>query len=146
MTWRRAIGAGVMLAGAGTLLATATGATLLAASFVRAGESGAPVEALAGMIASAVASGALIMLLGRAIYGRWRAATPIASVTIGIARTVGLLVAVTMAGLLIFLFASGMEREDAPAAAMLALGAAGGLLLAQVGVSLRTGGRRKYLD
>ena len=52
-------------------------------------------------------------------------------------RTVGLVVAVGLGAMLAFLLASGFEREDAPAAAALAVGVIAGLLLAHVGIGLR---------
>jgi hypothetical protein len=68
----------------------------------------------------------------------------VANVTGEITRTVGILSAVGLGGMLVFLLMSGFKAEDMPAAIALGIGAGVGLLLTQVGMSVRND--RSYLD
>ena len=133
MAWRRAAGASIMFGGAGVLAGAAAMATLAAASDVRAGTDMLTLimRLLGGW--TWPAAGVVAMLGGRLVYGHWNRAAPIAHVT----GTVGLVAAVGLGAMLAFLLASGFEREDAPAAAALAVGVIAGLLLAHVGIGLR---------
>jgi hypothetical protein len=137
VAWRRAAGASIMFGGAGLIASAATMATFAVASDVQAGS-----DAFAMLVRLRdgwiwPASGVAAMLAGRLVYGHWRAAAPIADVTGSVTRTVGLLAAFGLGGMLAFLLASGFEREDTPAAAALAVGMIAGLLLAHIGVGLR---------
>lgn len=146
MGWRRAIGAIIMLGGAVALAGAASATTIFAAGEI---EAGAGVEAILARVMSygpllgwLVGGGLVGMLLGRAVYGRWRDAAPIAYVTGEITCTVGVLAAIAMGGLLIFLLLTGFKQEDTPAAIALGVGALASVFLAQFGVSLRD---RRYL-
>ena len=145
MAWRRAIGTLVMMLGAAGLLGTVAGATVLSVSYVKSVELVAPVTVLAGVLAGAVVAGIAIMLAGRAIYGRWNDAAPIANFTGDITRMVGLSIAIGLGAMLVFLFVTGMKPEDGLAALVLGIGALSGLGLAYIGANLRRSGRR-YLD
>lgn len=145
MAWRRATGAVVMMLGAASLLGTVAGTTVLSVSYVKSGELVAPVTVLAGALAAAIVCGVLILLAGRAIYGRWSEAAPIANFTGDITRMVGMSIAIGLGAMLVFLFATGLKPEDGLAALVLGLGALAGLGLAYVGANLRKSGRR-YLD
>ena len=137
MAWRRAAGASIMFGGAGVLAGAAAMATFAAASDVRAGTDMLTLimRLLGGW--TWPAAGVVAMLGGRLVYGHWHRAAPIAHVTGAVTRTVGLVVAVGLGAMLAVLLASGFEREDAPAAAALAVGVIAGLLLAHVGIGLR---------
>lgn len=137
MTWRRALGASIMFGGAGIIAGAAAMATFVAASDVRAATDAFTMLMRMREGWSWPASGVVTMLVGRLVYGHWRAAAPIAHVTGAVTRTVGLVVAVALGAMLVFLLASGFERDDTPAAAALAVGVIVGLLLAHVGVGLR---------
>lgn len=145
MAWRRAAGAGIMMLGATVLLATVAGSTVIGVSYARSGELAAPLEVLAGTIGGAVASGILVLLTGRGVYGRWNSAAPIANFTATVTRMVGLLIALGLGAMLVFVLLSGIEREDEIVVLMLGLGALAGLGLVHVGGNLRAHGRR-YLD
>jgi hypothetical protein len=88
--------------------------------------------------------GLFVMVGGRVLYGNWSKAAPVANVTGEITRTVGLLSAIGLGGMLIFLLTSGFKADDMPAAIALGVGAGVGLLLSQVGVLLRND--RTYLE
>jgi hypothetical protein len=137
VAWRRAAGASIMFGGAGVIASAAAMATFAVASDVQAGSEAFTMLAQLRDGWVWPASGVAAMLAGRLVYGHWRAAAPIAHVTGLVTRTVGLLVAFGLGAMLAFLLASGFEREDAPAAAALAVGMIAGLLLAHVGVGLR---------
>ncbi len=145
MAWRRTAGAGVMLLGASTLLATVTGAAVIGVSCVRSGELAAPFELLAAVAASALASGVLLMVGGRAIYGQWNKAAPVANFTAYVTRMVGLTVALCLGAMLVILMFAGIGPEDMIAAVVLGIGALLGVCLVYVGANLRSRGRR-YLD
>ena len=146
MAWRRAAGASIMFGGAGVLAGAAAMATFAAASDVRAGTDMLTLimRLLGGW--TWPAAGVVAMLGGRLVYGHWHRAAPIAHVTGAVTRTVGLVVAVGLGAMLAFLLASGFEREDAPAAAALAVGVIAGLLLAHVGIGLRDTQQRHPRD
>jgi len=145
MAWRRTVGAGVMLIGAGTLLATVAGTIVLGVSYARSGEIAAPLALIAGVVAGALLGGVLLLLAGRAIYGRWNSAAPIANFTASVTQMVGLLIALGLGAALVFVFSSGIESEDEIVVLVLGLGALAGLGLVYVGGNLRAHGRR-YLD
>lgn len=137
MAWRRAAGASIMFGSAGVIASAAAMATIAVAGDVQAGSDAFTMLARLRDAWVWPASGVAAMLTGRLVYGHWRAAAPIAHVTGAVTRTVGLLVTLALGTMLVLLLASGFEREDAPAAAALAVGVMAGLLLAQVGVGLR---------
>lgn len=126
-----------MFGGAGVIAGAAAVATFVVAGDVRAGADAFTI--VMGLRDSWVwpASGVAAMLMGRLVYGHWRAAAPIARVTGAVTRTVGLVVTFGLGAMLVFLLASGFEREDTPAAAALGVGVIAGLLLAHVGGGLR---------
>ena len=90
-----------------------------------------------------LAIGVAALIAGRAFYGHWRTAAPVVNITGEIARTVGLVSAILLGGMLVFLLASGFRYEDTPAAAALAIGVVFGVWVAQFGGNLRG---RGYLD
>jgi hypothetical protein len=145
MAWRRASGAVIMCLGAGVVLATIAGATVLGVSFVRSGELPAPLQLLVMGGVGGLAGGVIAMVLGRLVYGRWRGAAPVANFTADVARMIGLSVAAALGVMLAFLVVTGIKREDVMAALVLGIGTAAGLFLAYVGGNLRRSGRR-YLD
>ncbi|MEZ6031060.1 MAG: hypothetical protein R3C46_15115 [Hyphomonadaceae bacterium] len=145
MAWRRACGAIIMGLGAAALLATIAGATVLAVSIVKSGDLPATPPVLATGAAGGVLGGIVVLLLGRLIYGHWRRAAPIANFTADVTRMVGLAIAFGLGAMLVFLLATGLEKEDAVAAIVLGIGTVAGLGLAYVGNNLRRGGR-SYLD
>jgi hypothetical protein len=108
-------------------------------------QAGADVWAIAFAVLQGWAwplAGVAAMLAGRLVYGHWRAAAPIAKITGAVTRTVGLVAASVLGALLVLLLVSGMEREDMPAAAALGIGITMGLLLAHIGVGLRSSAQR----
>lgn len=133
-----------MLAGVAMVVATIAWIALVIA---------AEMHARAGLfefLAAACAAGAwplgvgvAVMIGGRFIYGHWRTAAPVVNITGEIARTVGLVSAILLGAMLIFLLASGFKYEDTPAAAALAIGVVFGVWVAQFGGNLRG---RGYLD
>lgn len=133
-----------MLAGVAMVVATIAWIALVIA---------AEMHARAGLfefLAVACAAGAwplgvgvAVMIGGRFIYGHWRTAAPVVNITGEIARTVGLVSAILLGAMLIFLLASGFKYEDTPAAAALAIGVVFGVWVAQFGGNLRG---RGYLD
>lgn len=153
MSFRRALGAITMLAGAGTLTGVAWVVTVRVAAGVQAHAEPLAILQSTTSFGWALGVGVFTLLLGRVIYGGWRDAAPVANVIGDAARTIGVLVAVALGGILIFLLMSGFEPEDTPAAVALGLGVTGGILLAHFGVNLRNNGGggsggsgRGYLD
>ena len=141
---RRVIGAGIMFAGAAMIVATIAWIAIVVAGEMRARAT------LFEFLAAAWTAGAwpmlaglAVMILGRVVYGHWRTAAPVVNVTGEIARTVGLVSAILLGGMLIFLLATGFSHEDTPAAAALAIGVVFGVWVAQFGGNLRG---RGYLD
>lgn len=145
MDVRRAAGAIVMLAGASIIVAMIAATTVLIVAEVAAKTDPVRIGFQAAAIGSPLLlAGMLVMVAGRAIYGNWRKAAPVANVTGEVTRTVGLLASIGLGGMLLFLLMSGFKAEDMPAAIALGVGAGVGLLLTQVGVSLRND--RTYIE
>jgi hypothetical protein len=142
VAWRRAAGASIMFVGAGFIVVAAAMATLMAAADVQAGsDAWAIAFAILGGWMWPLA-GIVTMLMGRAVYGHWYEAAPIANITGLVTRTVGLVAASVLGAMLVLLVVSGVEREDMPAAAALGIGVTMALLLAHIGVGLRASGQR----
>ena len=92
-----------------------------------------------------LASGA-VLLIGRWLYGGWSERAPILNaVAFGI-RTAGTFVAMALGGILIIMLATGIEPEDATIAMVLGAGAAAGGGLIVLGMRIRRGSGRSYLD
>ena len=92
-----------------------------------------------------LASGA-VLLIGRWLYGGWSERAPILNaVAFGI-RTAGTFVAMALGGILIIMLATGIEPEDATIAMVLGAGAAAGVGLIVLGMRIRRGSGRSYLD
>lgn len=145
MALRRALGAVVMGLGGATLLATVAAVTVLAVSHMKSAEVFAPLHVLAAGAGGAVAGGIALLLAGRAIYGSWSRAAPIANFTGDVTRMIGLSIAFGLGAMLAFLLVTGLEPEDGVAAIMLGIGTLAGMGLAYIGANLRGGGR-SYLD
>lgn len=144
MTLRRRTGAGVMLAGAAAMTAAIAWIVILVGGQLHAD---APLLESIGAVMAAggwpLAASAVVMVIGRAVYGHWRMAAPVVNVTGEIARTVGLSIAAMLAAMLVFLLVTDFGQEDTPAIAALAIGTVIGVWVAQLGASLRG---RGYLD
>ena len=144
MKLRRTIGAGIMAAAVAMIVATLAWITIVIASGMRARAT--IFEFLAAAAKAGVwplSVGVGVMIAGRAVYGHWRTAAPVVNITGEIARTVGLVSALLLGAMLVFLLATGFKQEDTPAAAALAIGIAFGVWVAKFGGSLRG---RGYLD
>jgi len=134
-----------MLAGAAIIVAMIAAMTVLIVAEVTAKTDVIHIVVkVASISAPQLLLGVLVMVGGRAAYGNWTRAAPVANVTGEITRTVGILSAVGLGGMLVFLLMSGFKAEDMPAAIALGIGAGVGLLLTQVGMSVRND--RSYLD
>ena len=145
MDWRRISGAIVMLAGAAIIVAMIAALTVLIVAEIAANTDGVRIGFKAAALGAPILLvGMLVMVGGRALYGKWRKAAPVANVTGEITRTIGLLATIGLGGMLLFLLMSGFKAEDMPAAIALGVGAGVGLLLTQVGVSLRND--RTYIE
>ena len=133
-----------MLAGVAMVVATIAWITIVVAGEMRMH------GGLFAFLAAAWAAGAwpllagiAVMIAGRFVYGHWRTAAPVVNITGEIARTVGLVSAILLGAMLVFLLATGFSYEDTPAAAGLAIGIVFGVWVAQFGGNLRG---RGYLD
>jgi hypothetical protein len=133
-----------MLAGVAMVVATVAWITIVVAGEMRV--HGGPFDFLAAAWVEGawpLLGGIVVMIGGRIVYGHWRTAAPVVNITGEIARTVGLVSAILLGAMLVFLLATGLNHEDMPAAAGLAIGIVFGVWVAQFGGSLRG---RGYLD
>jgi hypothetical protein len=93
-----------------------------------------------------LAVGVALLLLGRWIYGSWDERSPIVhAVAYGI-RSAGLVVALVLGAMLLFLVVTGIKAEDATIAIVLGAGTAAGGGLVILGMRIRSGSGRSYLD
>lgn len=140
MVWRRVIGAGIMFAGAGAVVAMAAQATLLAAAGIEAGLGGDGIAiAVAGETWRLLAGGVCLIVGGRRIYGAWRGGAPITNLTGDVAGPVGAVTALGLGAMLLYLLASGFRAENGPAALALGAGVTIAVALTRAGMSLRSG-------
>jgi hypothetical protein len=129
-----------MFFGAGVVMAVVSAAILVAAPYARAGDLWGGIAAALEIVSVALLAGIMSLVGGRVLYGHWRMGAPMAAFTGNIARTMGLVSAVVLGGTLVMMVAMGLKYEDTLAAVALALGALLGVMVAQLGSTLRDRG------
>ena len=110
MKWRRLTGASLMILGGAMALAMAVLAAVIVANFVE-WENGA--DAL-GTVATATLlpalGGAVLMLIGRAVYGAWMERSPVLNALALAIQIAGAVVALGLGAMLVFLAITGITH------------------------------------
>jgi hypothetical protein len=144
--WRRLIGAALMILGAATVVAMAMLASVVIGNFVEWENGADAVSTIAIVALPPAVGGALLMLLGRVVYGAWRKRSPLLNASALALQIAGAVVALGLGAMLLFLVATGITPEDQTAAAALGIGTTAGLALILIGFRIKSGSGRRYLD
>jgi hypothetical protein len=89
--------------------------------------------------------GLLLVLLGRLVYGDWRDAAPMRQASALTVRLAGLMIAIALGAMLLFLFFAGVSPDDQYAVVALGIGTALGIALVALGMRMKPPDR-SYLD
>jgi hypothetical protein len=89
--------------------------------------------------------GLLLVLVGRLVYGDWRAAAPMRQASSLTVRLAGLMIAIALGAMLAFLFFVGVSPDDQNAVMALGLGTVAGIVLVALGTRMKPPDR-SYLD
>lgn len=146
MKWRRLIGATLMILGGAAVVAMATLASIVIANFVE-WENGADAMGTVTTVTLPPAlGGAVLMLIGRIVYGDWLERSPVLNALALAVQIAGVVVTAGLGAMLVFLAATGITADDQTAAAALGIGTTAGLALIFIGVRIKSGSGRRYLD
>lgn len=146
MKWRRLLGATLMIAGGAAIVAMAALASVVVANFVEWQNAPDAMRTVALVTAPPTVAGALLILVGRLIYGAWAARSPVLNALALAIQIAGAIVALGLGSMLVFLAVTGITADDQTAAAALFIGTAAGLTLIFIGTRIKVGSGRRYLD
>lgn len=146
MSWRRVSGVCLMVTGAAAAAGMIIVAFAILARYLKLPEAADTLGGASSLAMPVMLASGAVLLIGRWLYGDWSERAPILNaVAFGI-RTAGTFVAMALGGILIIMLATGIEPEDATIAMVLGAGAAAGLGLIVLGMRIRRGSGRSYLD
>lgn len=135
-----------MVAGFASICSIASVASFIVASYVEWENAADALRTVAIATAPPALIGAILMIVGRWVYGGWSERAPIVNASSLAIRTVGFTVAIALGLTLVFFLATGMSADDETAAAMLGLGATAGVGLVFLGMRMKRRSGRRYLD
>lgn len=146
MAWRRVSGACLMITGAAAAAGMIVVAFAIMARYLKLPDAANTLGGASSLAMPVMLAGGVVLLVGRWVYGEWNDRAPIVNaVAFGI-RTAGTFVAMALGGILIIMLATGIQPEDATIAIMLGAGAMLGLGLVVLGMRMKRGSGRSYLD
>ena len=146
MAWRRVSGACLMITGAAVAAGMIVVAFTIMARYLKLPDAANTLGGASSLAMPVMLAGGVVLLVGRWVYGEWNDRAPIVNaVAFGI-RTAGTFVAMALGGILIIMLATGIQPEDATIAIMLGAGAMLGLGLVVLGMRMKRGSGRSYLD
>jgi hypothetical protein len=135
-----------MITGAAAAVSMVVSAGVIIARYLRLDRAVDVLGGAAAITVPVMAFGVALLLLGRWVYGDWNDRSPVVhAVAFGI-RSAGTLVAASLGAMLIFLMATGLKAEDATIAVVLGAGTMVGIGLVILGMRIRSGSGRSYLD
>lgn len=144
--WRRLIGASLMIMGGAAVVAMAMLASVVIANFVEWRNAPEAMGTVAIVTVPPAVAGALLILVGRIVYGAWSLRSPVLNASALAIQMAGVIVALGLGAMLVFLAITGITADDQTAAAALGIGTAAGLTLIFIGVRIKSGSGRRYLD
>ncbi len=130
MSLRRTGGSLLMIMGAAAIAAMAALAMIVIVNYVEWDNAADALGTVAMVTLPFAVGGAIVMLLGRLVYGGWREWAPVRRVSAWMIQITGGLLAFALGGMLVFLMVTGAGPEDSPAVislgvcTIIALGAA----------------------
>ena len=146
MKWRRLIGATLMILGGAAVVAMAVLAAVVIANFVEWENGADALSTVTTVTLPPALGGAALMLVGRIVYGAWIERSPVLNALALAIQIAGAVVALGLGAMLIFLAITGITADDQTAAAALGIGTAAGVALIFIGVGIKGGRGRRYLD
>jgi hypothetical protein len=135
-----------MVLGGAMVIAMAAVAAVVIANFVEWENSADAISTVAIVTLPAAVGGAVLMLIGRIVYGAWLERSPVVNASALAIQIAGMIVALGLGAMLVFLAITGITADDQTAAAALGIGTAAGLTLIFIGVRIKAGSGRRYLD
>lgn len=146
MHWRRIFGAAFMMLGGAAIAAMAALAGLVIGHYVEWENAADALGTVAIVTLPPALAGALLLALGRLVYGEWTDRSPVLNASAAAIRIAGFVVAIGLGAMLLFLAATGIAADDQIAAAALGVGTTMGIVLIVVGFRIKPGSGRRYLD
>jgi hypothetical protein len=144
--WRRLIGATLMILGGAAVVAMAILAAVVIANFVEWKNGADALSTVTTFTLPPALGGAVLMLVGRIVYGAWMERSPVLNALALAVQIAGAVVALGLGAMLVFLAFTGITADDQTAAAALGIGTAAGLTLIFIGTRIKVGSGRRYLD
>jgi hypothetical protein len=144
--WRRLMGATLMILGGAAVVAMAMLASVVIANFVEWENAPDAMATVAMVTAPPAVGGALLILIGRIVYGAWLERSPVVNASALAIQIAGAVVALGLGAMLVFLAITGITADDQTAAAALGIGTTAGLTLIFIGTRIKVGSGRRYLD
>lgn len=146
MSWRRISGAFLMITGAAVSTSVVVTAGVIVARYLQLDSAADALGNAASVAAPVMLVGTTLLLLGRWIYGDWNDRSPVVHAIAFFIRSAGTFVAAGLGAMLAFILLTGIKPEDTAAAVMLGVGTSAGIGLIFLGMRIRKGSGRSYLD
>jgi hypothetical protein len=143
---RRIIGAALMILGGAAVVAMAALASVVIGNYVEWNNAADALGTVALVTLPPAVGGALLILIGRIVYGAWMERSPVLNASALAIQIAGVVVTIGLGAMLIFLAITGITADDQTAAAALGIGTTAGLALIFIGVRIKSGSGRSYLD
>jgi hypothetical protein len=134
---RRTAGGFLMIIGCSAVTAMLLLAAIVIANYVEWDNAADALGTVAIVTLPPAAVGAVLMLLGRLVYGGWREWAPVRRVSAWLVHAVGVLLSAVLGAMFLFLIVTGAGPEDRPAVISLGVGTIVALALAFAGFWLR---------
>lgn len=135
-----------MITGAAVATSVIVTAGVIVARYLQLDSAADALSNAASVAAPVMLLGAGLLLLGRWIYGDWNDRSPVVHAIAFSIRSAGTFVAAGLGAMLAFILLTGIKPEDTAAAVMLGVGTSAGIGLVFLGMRIRKGSGRRYLD
>lgn len=135
-----------MITGAAAAAGVIIASGVIIARYLRLDNAADVLGNAASLAAPIMLGSAAILLTGRWIHGAWTDRSPVVHAAAYVIRSAGLMVAVALGAMLLFIFATGIKPEDATAAIVLGMGTVVGVSLMALGMRIRSRSGGRYLD
>jgi hypothetical protein len=145
VNWRHILGAILMILGGAAAAAMIALAAVVIGNYVEWDNAPDALRTVATVTIPPAIGGLALVLVGRLVYGDWRGAAPMRQASSLTVRLAGLLIAIALGAMLLFLFFAGSSPDDQNAVIALGIGTALGVALLVLGLRIKPRGRR-YLD